>query len=110
MAKVKGVHAVERTVEIQIEAAVLKALKDLVNYHPDVAPIQFTEAGNPYNESDDVRVPQSELDEDVEAPFFSESYLYNLLGKEDARALLGRVKRLCTALGVELHELYRDRG
>jgi len=35
-----------------------------------------------------VLVPQDELDTDSEAPFFSEAYLYNLLGKEDARTLL----------------------
>lgn len=39
------------------------------------------------------------------APFVSENYLYNLLGKEDARTFLALFNDLCQAIGVE-H--YRD--
>lgn len=34
-------------------------------------------------------------------PFFSEAYLYNLLGKEDARTLLALMRKLCKSLGIE---------
>ena len=40
-------------------------------------------------------------DEDCECPFFCESYLYNLLGKDDARTLLGMFGRLRRLLGEE---------
>ena len=32
------------------------------------------------------------------APFISETYLYNLIGKEDARSVLGRFRRIKDAL------------
>lgn len=37
---------------------------------------------------------------DWEVPFFTETYLYTLLGKSDARSLLGRMNTLCQALGL----------
>lgn len=37
---------------------------------------------------------------DPETPFFSESYLYPLLGKGDARAILGTLRALLKAAGV----------
>jgi hypothetical protein len=40
---------------------------------------------------------------DEEAPFFSEAFLYNLLGKDEARSVLGIMRRLCTLAGVEWH-------
>ena len=40
------------------------------------------------------------LDE-VDAPFFSEAYLYELLGKDDARTLLSRLRAIGESLGVE---------
>ena len=41
-------------------------------------------------------------DEDPKQPFFSEAYLYNLLGKEDARTLRVLIRRALGSLGVEL--------
>jgi len=38
---------------------------------------------------------------DEDQPFFSEAYLYNLLGKEDARTLLALMRQLCKSLGIE---------
>lgn len=35
------------------------------------------------------------------APFFTEAFLYNLLGKDEARSVLGLVRRLCVLAGVE---------
>jgi hypothetical protein len=34
------------------------------------------------------------------APFFTEAFLYNLLGKEDARSVLSIMRRLCVLAGV----------
>lgn len=37
---------------------------------------------------------------DEKAPFFSEAYLYNLMGKEEARTVLSYIRRLCDAVGI----------
>lgn len=34
-------------------------------------------------------------------PFFTEAFLYNLLGKDEARSVLNILRRLCTLAGVE---------
>jgi len=44
---------------------------------------------------------------DENAPFFSESYLYNLVGKEDARTILARIRVLCETLGMNSYEIAR---
>lgn len=46
---------------------------------------------------------------DHTAPFISEAFLYNLLGKEDARSFLSRWHAVLRALGVSIEE-QRDRG
>jgi hypothetical protein len=38
---------------------------------------------------------------DEEAPFFSEAFLYNLLGKDEARSVLAIMRRLSKLAGVE---------
>lgn len=38
---------------------------------------------------------------DEDAPFFSEAYLYTLVGKDIARSILGRIRELQNALGIE---------
>lgn len=38
---------------------------------------------------------------DEKAPFFTEAFLYNLLGKDEARSVLGILRRLCALAGVE---------
>ena len=35
------------------------------------------------------------------APFFSEAFLYNLLGKDEARSLLAIIRRLCVLAEVD---------
>jgi len=45
---------------------------------------------------------------DEDAPFFSESYLYNLLGKDDARTVLGYLSHLAKMAGLDLHEVQRE--
>ena len=43
--------------------------------------------------------------EDEKAPFFTEAYLYNLLGKGDARTVLATVRQVGRALGMEERDL-----
>lgn len=77
------------------------ALRALLEWTPETRPIPFQARYNPSNEGLAKHhwiVSQDELDEDAEAPFFSEAFLYNLLGKEDARSLLTRVRQLKEAL------------
>lgn len=38
---------------------------------------------------------------DENAPFFTEAFLYNLLGKDGARSVLGIIRRLSALAGVE---------
>jgi len=45
---------------------------------------------------------------DEDAPFFSESYLYNLVGKDDARTVLGYLRHLAKMAGLDLHEVQRE--
>jgi hypothetical protein len=42
---------------------------------------------------------------DDKQPFFSEAYLYNLLGKEDARTLLALMRRLCKAFEYDMEQM-----
>lgn len=41
---------------------------------------------------------------DEKAPFFSETFLYSLLGKDDARTLLGRLREVSEAAGFDRHK------
>ena len=41
---------------------------------------------------------------DEDAPFFTEAFLYNLIGKEDARELIGIVRKLCEATGLDFED------
>lgn len=69
------------------------ALRDLFTWTPESKPKQFSNrAGTGYRKGDE------------DAPFFTESFLYVLLGKEDARSLLGRMRVLCEALGLSREE------
>lgn len=72
------------------------ALRDLFTWTPESKPKQFSpRAQSGYRKGDE------------DAPFFSESFLYVLLGKEDARSLLGRMRQLCEALGFNYTEQVR---
>jgi hypothetical protein len=44
---------------------------------------------------------------DEEAPFFSEAFLYNLIGKEEARTVLALMHTLLQAGGMSLDEAHR---
>ena len=52
-------------------------------------PVQFSPDNEMYEEDDE------------QAPFFSEAYLYNLLGKDDARSVLRVVREVLEAAGVK---------
>jgi hypothetical protein len=88
------------------------ALKDIVNFHPEQTPIQFTDPDcHPMYSAADIKKRadvRQEIKDDAQAPFISESYLYTLLGKEDARTLLARFRRLFVALGVDEETLYPE--
>lgn len=40
------------------------------------------------------------------APFFSEACLYNLVGKEDARTILGLIRNVLRAVGLEDNDFW----
>lgn len=44
---------------------------------------------------------------DEKAPFFSEAFLYNLLGKDDARTVLAVLHRALESVGVDWREMQR---
>lgn len=44
-------------------------------------------------------------DGDERAPFFSEAFLYNLLGKEDARTFMALIHTIIAEAGIDLHPL-----
>ena len=50
-------------------------------------------------------ISKKELEEDGGCTFFSEAYLYNLLGKEDARSVRGLLYYICEACGLSMHEI-----
>jgi hypothetical protein len=45
---------------------------------------------------------------DEDAPFFSESYLYNLVGKDDARTVLAYVHSLMKVAGLDPYKVERE--
>lgn len=61
------------------------ALKELWNWTPEHVDTEKFKKSPHYEEGDE------------KAPFFTEAFLYNLLGKSDARTLLSLMKR---ALGI----------
>lgn len=48
-------------------------------------------------------------DEDCKCPFFSEAYLYALLGKEDARTLSCLLERAFKSLGINTEDYERKK-
>ena len=77
--------------------AVAKALlKDLREFTCEDVPEQFSDDSEMYEEGDET------------APFFTEAYLYNLLGKSDARRLLGRWKQTESTITAALAQRERE--
>ena len=72
-----------------------EALDDLRKWVPEGVP-------------EEVRKDAEECGEDPTGiPFFTEAFLYPLLGKEDARSLLGRMRRLCDAAGIPGYRVHQ---
>ena len=96
---------IEATEKIDHSKATQDALKRLVNFKPECGfpanvKLAYESFYKTAKEKKEARKAANE------SSFFSESYLYELLGKDDARSLLGRLDRLCRALGFEgYHEL-----
>lgn len=70
-------------------------LQELVNWMPEDEHAPLLHSG----------ITKAEM---KKVPFFSETYLYGLLGKEDARTLLARMRRVCEAAGFDMESLYRE--
>lgn len=79
------------------QTEVHEALERLLAFVPEIVPKQFTDANVfPYGPQ---YFNKKEQAEDAKQVFFSEAYLYTLLGKDDARTLRGRMRAVLTALG-----------
>ncbi len=63
--------------------------KKLLRLKLESQPLRGFRSGDGYTEGDE------------DAPFFSESYLYNLVGKDDARTVLGCLHGLMLKLGLD---------
>ena len=70
-------------------ANVLDALFDMICFVPESAPAQFNVLAHETFAAKD----------DSSQPFFTEAYLYPLLGKEDARTLLALMRNVFESLG-----------
>lgn len=74
-----------------------EALERLLTFVPEDVPPQFTNPKvYPYGPE---HFDKKEQAEDAKQPFFSEAYLYTLLGKEDARSLRARMRQFLHVLG-----------
>jgi hypothetical protein len=78
-----GLRETIATNDEQLSTAVDQLLKLTIERVPE----QFSSENDMYEEGDE------------RAPFFSEAYLYNLLGKDDARSVLSAVRQLLKAAG-----------
>lgn len=77
------------------DASLPHAVKRLREYTPEI-PTKLIRAAFKASTDD---YYYSEGDEN--APFFSASFLYNLIGKEDARTVLALISNLMRAAGVD---------
>lgn len=74
------------------------AVEELLEWSPEM----HSEAMYPDEDDETYHPDHAEQLERVrrEAPFFSEAYLYNLLGKQDARTLLALMRPIWEAAGI----------
>ena len=70
-----------------------KAIIDFLNHSPKFFPDPKTYKELGYAKGDE------------KAPFFSEAYLYNLMGKDEARTLLGYMDKVCQAAGIDMDSI-----
>lgn len=88
---------------INSKGSITTEIKELLKWNPEmvdlktISKIHYPEKYFPKKQFGDICT-----DEDVKAPFFSESYLYNLLGKEDARTLIALTRKAFLSLGVKI--------
>lgn len=89
IAKAKSI--VEARKESDKIREIMSALKSLLTFSIGHFPVTY------YSLKD---VSKAELKEDAKAPFFSEAYLYDLMGKEEARTVLYYIRNLCRVAGI----------
>lgn len=90
----------------QCGADLLTSFVKLMTWRPEENnPAEFIKK-QPYYE----KGPEGENDGDEKAPLMTEAYLYNLLGKEDARTLLALVRRCAIAAGIDDMGLHKAVG
>lgn len=84
-----------------------EAVERLLEWKPERTPVELKEVeySGQYSyvvESGRMDRERAEelLEGDADCPFFSERYLYNLLGKDDARTLLALMRPLWAAAGI----------
>ena len=87
-----------------------KEVKELLNWTPEGVDLKAIGKIN-YPKKDFPKKEYGEIvtDEDCKQPFFCESYLYPLLGKEDARTLLALLNRTFKSLGINIDD-YEEEG
>lgn len=88
-AELEAYAELRRRILAQATDGVGSAFEELAGWVPEATPAAVLEA---YRENGGD--PESDP-----LPFFTEVFLYELLGKEDARALLARVRQIGVALG-----------
>lgn len=85
------------------KALIRETLEDLLAFVPYDTPKQFLDPKVfPYGPA---HFDKQTAAEDAKAPFFTESYLYTLLGKEDARLLRSRFRVFLNAIGFSDDEI-----
>jgi hypothetical protein len=105
------IKAIRKILQQEGNSAVEEALLDLVSFRPmsgqyplkTVSETVFGSASGYYNDWKEREDTEILLDE--ECPFFTEAFLYALFGKDSARDLLGRIRRLFEALGYTREDL-----
>lgn len=71
-----------------------EAIKHFLRFVPEgVFPSDYQDITHMYEEGDNG------------AAFMSETFLYNAIGKEDARSVLARFDQICRTAGFNLYEL-----
>ena len=82
-----------------------KEIKELLSWTPEgvdlkaIGKINYPEKWFPKKEYGEIVT-----DEDCKCPFFCESYLYALLGKEDARTLLCLLQRAFESVDINIDD------
>lgn len=97
MNKEKLVREIERFLSTDKHRAQLESAKETFQVMTGIVleciPEQFSDKNEMYEKGDE------------QAPFYSEAYLYNLLGKMDARTILSLMRQLGTKLGFSYEEM-----